>query len=105
MILTKLAAAAALGLAMAGLQSPAFAGPPDDRAIYEMLERSAMLRADGRVTRSDFLKLMEKRFDAADKGPRGMLTPEEIARILDPNVANPLFAIRPRAPGSQPRPG
>jgi hypothetical protein len=89
MKLTKLAAAAALGFAMAGMQSSAFAGPPDDRAIYEMLEKSAMLRADRMVTRADFLKLMEKRFDSADKGRRGMLTPEEIARILDPNVANP----------------
>ena len=92
MELKKLAAAVALGMAVAGVQfgaSPAFAGPPDDREIYEMLKRSSRIRADGMVTRADFMKLMEKRFDAADTGRRGMLSPPEIARILDPNLANP----------------
>jgi len=91
MIRTKLAAALAVGIAVAGAQlvaAPAFAGPPDDRAVYEMLMRSEMLR-DGMVTKSDFIKLMEKRFDAADKGRRGALSPQEIARLLDPNIANP----------------
>jgi len=69
--------------------SSAFAGPPDDREVYEMLKRSAAMRADGMVTKKDFLSMMEKRFDTADKGRKGMLTAAEIARILDPNLANP----------------
>jgi hypothetical protein len=92
MKLRKLAATIAFGMAAAGTQlgaSPAFAGAPDDREIYEMLKRSSMIRADGMVTKSDFIQLMEKRFDSADKGRRGMLSPQEIARILDPNLANP----------------
>ena len=91
MKLRKLAATIALGMAAAGTQlaSPALAGAPDDREIYEMLKRSSMIRADGMVTKSDFIQLMEKRFDAADKGRRGMLSPQDIARILDPNLANP----------------
>jgi hypothetical protein len=32
---------------------------------------------------------MEKRFDARDKGRKGMLSPQEIAKLLDPNLANP----------------
>ena len=90
MKLTKLAAV--LAIAIAGAQfgaSPVFAGPPDDRAVYEMLMRSEMLRRDGMVAKSDFIKLMEQRFDSADKGRRGVLSPQEIARLLDPNIANP----------------
>jgi hypothetical protein len=90
MKLTKLAVAAAFGMAAAQFgATTAFAGPPDERELHEMLKRSAMIRADGMVTKSDFIRLMEKRFDSADKSRRGMLTPQEIARILDPNVANP----------------
>jgi hypothetical protein len=90
MRLTRLAVAAAFGMAVAQFgATSAFAGPPDERELHEMLKRSAMIRADGMVTRADFIKLMEKRFDSADSGRRGLLTPQEIARILDPNVANP----------------
>ena len=86
---TKLAAVLVLGVAAAAAQSSALAGPPDDREVYEMLKRSAAMRADGMVTKSEFVKLMEKRFDTADKNRKGVLTPQEIAKILDPNVANP----------------
>lgn len=92
MKLTKLTAALAFGMAVAGTQfgaAPAYAGPPDDREIYEMLMRSEVMRKDGMVRRADFLRLMEKRFDSADKGRKGMLSAQEIARILDPNLANP----------------
>lgn len=92
MKLSKTAAMLALTAAAATAQfgaSTVFAGPPDDREIYEMLQRSSMINKDGMVTKADFMKMMEKRFDSADKKRRGMLTPEEIARILDPNVANP----------------
>lgn len=79
---TKLALALAFGLAPLAAQTSHAAGP-DERALHEMLQQSAMSRADGRVTKSEFMKMMEKRFDAMDKGRRGALTPEEIRALLD----------------------
>ncbi|TAK81242.1 MAG: hypothetical protein EPO20_24350 [Betaproteobacteria bacterium] len=69
--------------------SAAFANPPDERSLWDMLKTSASMRADRMVTKTDFIKTMEKRFDAMDKGGKGMLSAEEVARILDPNIANP----------------
>ena len=82
MKLTKLAIALALGMAAIGTQT-GYAAGPDERALHEMLQKSSMIRADGTVSRADFMKMMEKRFDALDKGRRGALTPEEIKRLLD----------------------
>ena len=84
----KLAKVAAM-LALATAMSAALANPPDEREVWEMLKKSSTMRADGMVTKTDFIKLMEKRFDAMDKGKKGMLTAEEIAKLLDPNLANP----------------
>jgi len=85
MKLAKIAAMLALAMAM----SAALASPPDEREVWEMLKKSSTMRADGMVMKADFIKLMEKRFDAMDKGKKGMLTAEEIAKLLDPNLANP----------------
>lgn len=92
MKLSKTAAIVALAVGMAGAQfgaSSAFAGPPDDREVYEMLKKSRMMRADGMVTKSDFVKLMEQRFDAMDKGRKGVLSAQDIAKLLDPNLYTP----------------
>jgi len=92
MKVTKMAATLALAMGMAGAQfgaSPAFAGPPDEREVWEMLKKSGMMRSDGMTTKADFVKLMEKRFDAMDKGRKGMLSAQDIAKLLDPNLANP----------------
>lgn len=90
MKLTKLATVLAFGMAAAGAQIALADGDgPDDRAlIYEMLMRSEAMRTRGIVTKSDFMKMMEKRFDSLDKNRRGMLTAEEIKRLLD--AATPL---------------
>jgi hypothetical protein len=75
----KTAAMLALAMGAAGAQfgaSSAFANPPDEREVWEM-------------TKADFVKIMEKRFDTMDKGRKGMLSAEEIAKLLDPNLANP----------------
>lgn len=91
MKLAKAAAVLAVAAAMAGAQlgaTTAFAASPEEKEIKELFQRAGMMRSDGMVTRSDFLKLMEKRFDAMDKNRRGMLTPEEVARIFNP-VYNP----------------
>ena len=92
MKLQKTAAMLALAMGVVGAQlgaSSAFANPPDEREVWEMLKKSGMMRADGMVTKADFVKIMEKRFDAMDKGRKGMLSAEEIAKLLDPNLANP----------------
>ena len=85
MKLAKVAAMLALAMGM----SAALANPPDEREVWEMLKKSSTMRADGMVMKADFIKLMEKRFDAMDKGRKGMLSAEEIAKLLDPNLANP----------------
>lgn len=41
------------------------------------------------VTKTEFIKLMEKRFDGMDRGKKGVLSAQDIARLLDPNLANP----------------
>lgn len=83
MKLTKAAAMLALATGLAGVSS-AFASPPDERALWEMLQASAAARTDRMVTKTDTMKNTEQ-----DKGGKGALGADEIARILDPNIANP----------------
>jgi hypothetical protein len=73
-------AAAMLALATLAGASSAFATPPDERALWEMLQASAATR--GMAATAGSTAAM-----SADKGR--MLSAEEVARILDPNVANP----------------
>ena len=82
MKLTKLAAALALAIAAGNLQ-PAFADGPDERALWEMLIKSSMMR-QGKITKSEFMKYMGERFDAMDKGRTGILTVKQIEHGLDP---------------------
>jgi hypothetical protein len=92
MKLSKMATMLAMTIGVAGAQlgaSSAFANAPDEREVWEMLKKSGMMRADGMVTKSDFVKLMEKRFDTMDKERKGMLSAQDIAKLLDPNLANP----------------
>ena len=81
------AAILALATGITGFALPALAA--DDRAVSEMLNRSEMVRPDGTVTRADFIKLMEKRFDAMDKGRKGALSVRDIAKLMDPRDFNP----------------
>jgi hypothetical protein len=81
------AAMLALTIGVTGFASPALAA--DDRAVAQMLNSSDMVRPDGTVTRADFIKLMEKRFDAMDKGRRGVLSVRDIAKLMDPREFNP----------------
>jgi arsenate reductase-like glutaredoxin family protein len=90
MKIAKTAAVAALVLAAGALQlgmSSALAAPPDERELIQMIEKSGMTRADGMVTKQDFIKLMGQRFDAMDKQKKGMLSVKDVAKILDPNFA------------------
>ncbi len=77
----------ALGTFIGAFGAPALAA--DERAVSEMLKRSEMVRADGMVTKADFIKLMEKRFDAMDKGRKGALAVRDIAKLMDPRDFNP----------------
>jgi hypothetical protein len=79
MKLKKAAAMLALATGLAGASS-AFANPPDERALWEMLQASAATR--GMAATAGSTAAM-----SADKGRK--LSAEEVARILDPNVANP----------------
>jgi hypothetical protein len=81
------AAMLVLGMSMAAYGPAALAA--DERAVSDMLTRSDMVRPDGTVTRADFIKLMEKRFDAMDKGRKGALPVREIAKLMDPRDFNP----------------
>jgi len=86
MKLGKTAVMIAVTAAMAGVQlgaSTAAHAAPDTYEVFEMLRSAGMIRPDGFVLKQDFIKMMEKRFDAMDKNKRGMLTPEDIAKILD----------------------
>lgn len=92
MKIAKIAAITTLALAASALQlggSTALAAPPDESEIINMLKKSGMMRPDGMVTKADFMKMMEKRFDAMDKQKKGMLSAQDIAKILDPNFAVP----------------
>lgn len=76
MKLKKAATMLALAMGVAGAQfgaSSALASAPDERELWEMLKKSSTTRADGMTV----------------KDHKGTLSAEEIARILDPNIANP----------------
>jgi hypothetical protein len=86
MKIAKIAAIAGLALGAGALQ-PAFAGPPDERELIQMLKSSGTMRQDGMVTKQEFINLMEKRFDAMDTQKKGMLSVKDVAKILDPGLA------------------
>jgi hypothetical protein len=77
-------AAAMLALATLAGASSAFATPPDERALWEMLQASAAKRTHGMAAMAGSTAAM-----SADKERKGRLSAEEVAKILDPNVANP----------------
>ena len=79
MKLKKAAVILALATGLAGASS-AFANPPDERALWEMLQASAATR--GMAATAGSTAAM-----SADR--RSKLSAEEVAKILDPNVANP----------------
>ena len=62
--------------------APAFA---DDQKPYPSLfqETKMMANKDGMVSKQDYMKMMEKRFDAMDKAKTGMLSTQDIMRIFN----------------------
>jgi Ca2+-binding EF-hand superfamily protein len=68
----------------AALAPPAFAAPTDQE-VQNMLKQGGMTPTSGMVSKQDFMKMMEKRFDTMDKQKKGMISTADIAKILDPN--------------------
>lgn len=66
-----LAAAMAMGLAPA-----VHAQKPMDNVKAMDTDR------DGMISKAEFLRMMEAKFDAMDKQKRGRLTPEDVARSI-----------------------
>jgi hypothetical protein len=82
MKLRAIAVLVAATAAMTSLGASAIAA--GERELHEMLKREGVVRGDGMVTKREFLRMMEKRFDAIDRQRSGMLPADDIARIFDP---------------------
>jgi hypothetical protein len=83
MQLIKTTKALALGtmLSIAAISTPVFAADGDGMQSFAR-EVSTMANKDGMVSKKDFLAMMEKKFDAMDKGKKGMLSTADIMRIF-----------------------
>ncbi|MEP7061216.1 MAG: hypothetical protein ABI881_02395 [Betaproteobacteria bacterium] len=60
---------------------PALAADGDGMQSFAR-ETKMMANKDGMVTKQDFMKMMEKKFDAMDKQRKGMLSTDDIMRIF-----------------------
>jgi hypothetical protein len=78
--MTKTLALGAM-LSIAALSTPAFAADGDGMQSFQR-EVQAMANKDGMVSKKDFLAMMEKKFDAIDKGKKGMLSTADIMKIF-----------------------
>lgn len=65
------------GLAVAAL--PAHAQTTKSMDIVKTMK----MDKDGMVTKSEFMRMVEQRFDAMDAARKGRLTPAEAAKVLD----------------------
>ena len=68
-------------LALAAISTPAFAADGDGMQSFAK-EVTAMANKDGMVSKRDFMAMMEKKFDAMDKGRKGMLSVPDVMRIF-----------------------
>jgi hypothetical protein len=66
-------------LGIAALSAPAFAADGDMMATRA--EMMKMANKDGMITKKDFMRMMEKKFDEMDKGKKGMLSVDDVMRI------------------------
>lgn len=60
---------------------PALAADGDGMQSFAR-EAKTMANKEGMVTKQDFMKMMEKRFDAMDKAKKGMLSVDDLMRIF-----------------------
>ena len=82
------ARALALGtlLAFASLSGTALADDQGPR--WRETQVKAMADKDGMVSKREFLRMMEKKFDEMDKGKKGMLSQADVMRIFRENTGN-----------------
>ena len=81
LIRTTKALALSAMLSIAAISTPVFAADGDGMQSFAR-EVSTMANKDGMVSKKDFLAMMEKKFDAMDKGKKGMLSVADIMRIF-----------------------
>ena len=83
MQLTKTARALAFTtmLSIGALSLPALAADGDAMQSFQR-EVQTMANKEGMVSKKDFLAMMEKKFDAMDKGKKGMLSVSDVMRIF-----------------------
>ena len=75
-------AALLVTLGMATLSAPlAFAADGDAMQSFRR-EMQTMADKDGMVAKKDFMAMMEKKWDAMDKGRKGMLSMNDVMRIF-----------------------
>jgi hypothetical protein len=68
-------------LSIGALSLPALAADGDAMQSFQR-EVQTMANKDGMVSKKDFLAMMEKKFDAMDKGKKGMLSVSDVMRIF-----------------------
>jgi hypothetical protein len=81
MQLTKRLAILSFAALMSAGAAPAFAADGDGMQSF-LRDTKMMANKDGMVTKADFMKMMEKKFDAMDKQHKGMLSPDDIMHIF-----------------------
>jgi hypothetical protein len=68
-------------LSIGALSLPALAADGDAMQSFQR-DVQTMANKDGMVSKKDFLAMMEKKFDAMDKGKKGMLSVSDVMRIF-----------------------
>ena len=69
-------------MSLSALAAPvAFAADGDGMQSFQR-EVKALANKDGMVSKKDFMAMMEKKWDAMDKGKKGMLSMADIMRIF-----------------------
>jgi len=81
MQLTRKLALISFAALMSAGTLPAFAADGDGMQSFARETRS-MADKDGMVSKKDFMKMMEKKFDAMDKQHKGMLSTDDIMHIF-----------------------
>jgi len=68
-------------LSIGALSLPTLAADGDAMQSFQR-EVQTMANKEGMVSKKDFLAMMEKKFDAMDKGKKGMLSVADVMRIF-----------------------
>ena len=68
-------------LSVAAVSGTAFADDQGEKWWQPMTKQ--MADKNGMVSKKDFMKMMEKKFDEMDKGKKGMLSTQDVMRIFN----------------------